>query len=67
LDAGQYSVSEAGFIPGEVHCGGFQGGQLIPGQQTFYICTNFNDACKGNIITGQELTCTIDNTVIIVD
>ena len=67
LDAGKYSVSEAGFIPSEVHCGGFQGGQLIPGQQTFYMCTNFNDDCKGNIIAGQELTCTIDNTVIIVD
>jgi hypothetical protein len=66
LGAGSYSVSEAGFISGLSQCLPFQGGQLIIGQ-TIYMCTNFSADCEGDISAGQQLSCTIENTLIVVD
>jgi hypothetical protein len=66
LGAGSYSVSEAGFISGLPQCLPFQGGQLIIGQ-TIYMCTNFSADCEGDISAGQQLSCTIENTLIVVD
>ena len=63
LGAGLYDVSEAGFGLGMQPClsRGFDGGQVI-GQNTA-VCTNISDSCSEDIRAGQELSCTIENTV----
>ena len=60
--AGQYNVSEAGFVPGLAQCAGFEGGQQIIGN--IYACADFSEDCSGDISAGESLSCEIDNTVI---
>ena len=62
LGAGQYNVSEAGFVPGLAQCAGFEGGQQIIGN--IYACADFSEDCSGDISAGESLSCEIDNTVI---
>jgi hypothetical protein len=62
LGAGLYEVIEEGFELGFKSCfPGFQGGQLIG--QVVAACTNFDDSCSEDIGAGQELSCTIENTI----
>jgi hypothetical protein len=63
LGEGLFSVNEAGFTFGQQPClsRGFQGGQIIG--QNVLVCTNFDDSCSEDIRAGQELSCTIENTV----
>jgi hypothetical protein len=65
LGTGQYSVSEAGFVPGLQACSalGFDGGQQTA-QADIFICTNFSEDHDGDISAGQNLLCNITNTVI---
>src|SRR5215203_4397377 len=65
LGTGQYSVSEAGFVPDLQACSalGFDGGQQTA-QADIFICTNFSEDCDGDISAGQNLSCNITNTVI---
>ena len=65
LGAGQYSVSEAGFVPDLQACSdlGFDGGQPTANASVF-ICTDFSADCEGEISLGQELSCNINNVVI---
>ena len=62
LGAGQYNVSEAGFVPGLAQCAEFEGGQQIIGN--IYACADFSEDCSGDISAGESLSCEIDNTVI---
>ena len=64
LDEGLYSVSESGFGLGMQPClsRGFDGGQIIA--QNTIVCTNIDDSCSEDIGAGQELSCTIENTVM---
>ena len=62
LGAGQYNVSEAGFVPGLAQCAGFEGGQQIIGN--IYACADFSEDCSGDISAGESLSCEIENTVI---
>jgi hypothetical protein len=62
LGAGQYNVSEAGFVPGLAQCAGFDGGQQIIGN--IYVCADFSEDCSGDISAGESLSCTIDNVLI---
>ena len=62
LGAGQYNVSEVGFVPGLAQCAGFEGGQQIIGN--IYACADFSEDCSGDISAGESLSCEIDNTVI---
>jgi hypothetical protein len=63
LGEGLYSVSESGFELGMQPCLslGFDGGQIIA--QNTIVCTNIDDSCSEDIRAGQELSCTIENTV----
>ena len=62
LGAGQYNVSEAGFVPGLAQCAEFEGGQQII--DNIYACADFSEDCSGDISAGESLSCEIDNTVI---
>jgi hypothetical protein len=71
LGAGDYNVTEGGFISALEACSalGFDGGQPLPppvppGFGNIVICTNFSEDCSGNIGVGESLSCTIDNVVI---
>ena len=62
LGAGEYNVTEAGFVPGLAQCAGFDGGQQIIGN--IYACADFSEDCSGDISAGESLGCEIENTII---
>ena len=65
LGAGDYNVTEEGFVAGLQSCFdiGFEGGQQTALENVF-ICTNFTEDCSGDISAGESLACEIENTFL---
>ncbi|MGD1836708.1 MAG: hypothetical protein ACPKPY_01455 [Nitrososphaeraceae archaeon] len=71
MEDGAYEVTEQGItsVVPEV-CTDLLGntinaGTVLPQDDNQFICTTFSEDCDGNIEAGQELTCIIQNTVLV--
>ena len=72
MEPGQFEVTEQGVnSPAFDLCSDFLDGQFDASEQIdisgVFICTSFEGSCSGNIDSGQELECTIENSVIEVE
>ena len=69
MEEGEFTVAEEQVSsPAPHQCNNILGQTFDAGSDLGngqYICTTFENDCSGNISAGDELTCTIDNTIAI--